>query len=227
MSGQHTWGKGVNRAVGRRFATSRDPIADAVAADVSAASAGRKTAEAAGSPWAEPIDLGVSIDPGAPLPHLIADGIRAVLVFHAGLPADPDWDGTTVTVVDPNEPTDRRLSWVVFAGVAHVSLGGPNDEALSGHPLFEAGLRHYQAHEVHNSELIASMERRNRIHPNHRPERFASLRHLIITFHDETFDCVCRSWTAGTVEAAFGDALAMALGAARTGNFHDAPGGPE
>lgn len=227
MSGQPSRWEDVKGAARRRFATSRDPIADAVAADVSAATAGRKSAEAAGSPWAEPIDLGVSIDPGAPWPQLVADGIRAVLVFHAGLPADSDWDGTTVTVVDPNESTDRRLSWVVFAGVAHVSLGGPNDEALSGHPLFEAGLRHYQAHEIHNSELIASMERRNRVHPNHRPEAFASLRHLIITFHDETFDCVCRSWTAGTVDAAFGDALAMALVAVRTGHFHDAPGGPE
>jgi hypothetical protein len=32
------------------------------------------------------------------------------------------------------------------------------------------------------------MERRNRVHPHHRPEGFWSLRHLIITFHDETID---------------------------------------
>ncbi|MCP4965056.1 MAG: hypothetical protein GY926_07455 [bacterium] len=71
------------------------------------------------------------------------------------------------------------------------------------------------------------MERRNRIHPNHRPEAFASLRHLIITFHDETFDCVCESWTAGTIEAAFGDAIALACGAVRTGNFSATRGGQE
>lgn len=227
MSGQHSRWEDLKGAAGRRFAASGDSIADAVAADVSAASAGRGSAKAAGLPWAEPIDLRVSIDPGAPLPHLVADGLKAVLVFHGGLPLDPDWDGTTVTVVDPNESTVRRLSWVVFSGVAHVSLGGPNDEALNGHPLFEAGLRHYQAHEVHNSELIASMERRNRVHPNHRPETFASLRHIIITFHDETFDCVCRSWGAGTVDAAFGDAMAMAFGAVRTGDFDASSGGQE
>lgn len=227
MSGQHSRWEDVKRAVRRRFATSGDPFADAVAADVSAAAAGRKSAEAAGLPWAEPIDLGVSIDPGAPMPHLVADGRRAVLVFHAGLPIEPDWDGTTATVVDPNEFKTRRLSWVVFAGVAHVSLGGPNDEALSGHPLFDAGLRRYEVHEVHNSELIVSMERRNRVHPNHRPEKFASLRHLIITFHDETFDCVCRSWSAGTVDAAFGDAMAMAFAALGTGDFDVTGGGHE
>jgi hypothetical protein len=32
------------------------------------------------------------------------------------------------------------------------------------------------------------MERRNRVHPHHRPEGFWSLRQLIITFHDETID---------------------------------------
>ncbi len=142
MSRQDSWWDDAKRAARRRFDASDDPIADAVAADASAAAADRRRADAAGSTWAEPIDLGVSIDPGAPLPHLVADGLRAVLVFHAGLPADPDWDGMTVTVVDPKEPTVRRLSWVVFAGVAHVALGGPNDEALSGHPLFDAGLRH-------------------------------------------------------------------------------------
>lgn len=31
------------------------------------------------------VDLGVSIDIGAPLPHLVSDGLRAVVVFHTGL----------------------------------------------------------------------------------------------------------------------------------------------
>jgi len=43
--------------------------------------------------------------------------------------------------------------------------------------------------------------------------------------NDETFDCVCRSWAAGTVDAAFGDALAMAVVAVRTGTFNDTPDG--
>jgi hypothetical protein len=85
-----------------------------------------------------------------PLPHLLANGLRSVLLFHAGLdpgrPGSP-WSNRHATV--------RRLSWLVFEGVAHVSLGGPNDEALHSHPLHAAGLRHYQAHEVHNSDVIA------------------------------------------------------------------------
>ena len=97
--------------------------------------------------FAEGIDLGVSIDVGAPLPHLVADGMRAVVVFHAGLPHDTDWGGRSVTVVDPGESNERNLGWVMFDGVYHGSLGPPNDEALAGHPLHGAGLEYYSAHE--------------------------------------------------------------------------------
>lgn len=228
MSGGHSRWEDV-KAAARRTASRAGlgPIAEARAADEAAAEAGRREAADAGDPWAEPVELGVSIDPGAPLPHLLADGLRAVLVFHAGLDPDPSWDGTTVTVIDPADAAVRRLSWIIFEGVAHVSLGGANDEALHGHPLYAAGLRHYQAHEIHSSQLVAEMERRNRVHPHHRPEAFRSLRHLIITFHDETFDCVCRSWTSGTITTSFEDGLAMAATALRTGEFPGGAGGTQ
>ena len=74
---------------------------------------------------AERVDLGVSIDVGAPLPHLLADGQRAAVVFHAGLTPDAGWDGSTVTVVDPAAEVERNLGWVIFDGVYHVSLGPP------------------------------------------------------------------------------------------------------
>ncbi len=227
MSGGHSRWEDVKAAARRKASRAgRDPIAEARAADQAAAEAGRRKAADVGDPWAEPVDLGVSIDPGAPLPHLLADGLRAVLVFQAGLDPDPNWDGTTVTVVDPADAAARRLSWIVFEGVAHVSLGGPNDEAQHGHPLYAAGLRHYQAHEVHNSDLVAEMERRNRVHPHHRPEAFQSLRHLIIAFHDETFDCVSRSWTSGTITTSFEDGLVVAVAALRTGEFAAPEGRP-
>ena len=101
--------------------------------------------------FAQVVDLGVSIEVGAPLPHLVSDGTRAVVVFHAGLAPDPKWDGFTVTVVDPGADVDRNLGWVIFEGVYSVSLGPPNDEALAGHPLYGAGLEYYSAHEVRDS----------------------------------------------------------------------------
>jgi hypothetical protein len=30
----------------------------------------------------------------------------------------------------------------------------------------------------------------NRVHPEHNASRFGSLRHFVLTFHDNTFECV-------------------------------------
>lgn len=178
---------------------------------------GRKTPKS-GS-YAEVVDLGVSIDVGAPLPHLVSDGQRAVVVFHAGLPPDPGWDGASVTVVDPGADIERNLGWVIFDGVYHVSLGPPNEEALGGHPLYGAGLEYMSAHEVRSSAVVAEFERRNRVHRHHKPERFDALTHMVITFHDETLECLCRSWTSGALTADFDSALAAARSALRSGEI--------
>jgi len=212
MSGGHSkWEDVKAAALRRRTGWTSDSLAAAARVDAERAGTERQAAKKSGRPYAEPIDLDVSIDIGAPLPHLLTDGQRAVVIFHAGLPADPTWDGTTVTVVDPGTSEFRRISWVIFDGVYQATLGPPNDEALASHPLYDAGLSAYQAHEVHNSDLIATLEGRNRVHPHHRPERFDALRHLIITFHDETFECVCSSWSSGEIEADFENALAMGI----------------
>lgn len=42
---------------------------------------------------------------------------------------------------------------------------------------------------------------------------------MIITFHDETVECVCRSWKSGSLEAEFGAAVSAAVDALRTGEF--------
>jgi len=112
-----------------------------------------------------------------------------------------------------------NVRWSSFIRDYHVSLGAPNDEALAGHPLHGSGLEHYAAHEVRNSDLIATLEQRNRVHRHHRSESFESLRHVIITFHDETLECVCRSWKAGPFEADFGGAVTASVDALRTGEM--------
>ncbi len=174
-----------------------DPIAAAVAGYEAEAAAGRRSAARAGRPWAEPVELGVAIDPGAPVPHLVTDGLRAVLVFHAGLEPDPDWDGTSVTVVDPADATIRILGWIVFEGIREVSMGGPNDEGLHEHPLYGSGLVHYKAHEVRPVE--------------------PSSHEVIITFHDGAFTCVCSEWSSGSLAADFRTAMALAVNALRDG----------
>jgi hypothetical protein len=56
-----------------------------------------------------------------------------------------------------------------------------------------------------DSPWIAALERRNRVHRLHDPERFASRRHFILPFHDSTFECI-----ADVVEATLPDAAGPA-----------------
>lgn len=78
---------------------------------------------------------------------------------------------------------------VRFRACAHM-FGPPNDEAFGGHPLAGRGLRPYGAFEVVGSSWIRQLERMNSVHERHRPERFAKLRHFVLSFHDSTFECV-------------------------------------
>ena len=50
--------------------------------------------------------------------------------------------------------------------------------------------RPYGIYEVRHSSWVRALERMNRVHSGHDPERFARLRHYVFTFHDSTFECV-------------------------------------
>jgi hypothetical protein len=74
-------------------------------------------------------------------------------------------------------------------------FGGPNDEALSGHPLYSRGLKFYSAHQVLNSSWIKIREKMNSVHPRHNPIFFYKKNHYIITFHDNMFECIADECT--------------------------------
>mgnify|MGYP006870687900 FL=1 len=166
----------------------------------------RDLADARGEPWAEVIDLGVRWSPGAPLPHLVSDGSRAFVVCLADLP-DPSWDGATTRVVSPDDATVDGIVVIELAGCDSVMIGGPNDEALGGHPLSGRGLAPYEAHEVHRSAWIEDRIAQNSVHPHHREDGFRQLRHLVLAFHDEMVEALCREARAETVYGTIGGVL--------------------
>lgn len=102
---------------------------------------------------------------GAPLPIVLATEQSFVLGYYT----DDD---------------DDRFIIVEFDRVLAHFFGGPNDEALDGHPLSDRGLEAYAVFEVFNSSWLRGMERMNRVHPSHYPEAFEGYRHFIFTFHD-------------------------------------------
>jgi hypothetical protein len=126
-------------------------------------------------------------DPGAPMPIVVADEGRVELAYVARSvrPASVEEDGVVVAVVRFERPR------------AHM-FGPPNDEALSGHPLWGRGLRPYGAYRVERSSWIRAVVRMNAVHPRHRPERFAALTHYVFTFHDSTFECLAHGFQSET-----------------------------
>jgi hypothetical protein len=164
------------------------------AAHLDVLAAEREVARIAGDEYAVELDVALPWSTGAPLPHLLANGHRAYLLFYLADP-DPEWDGTWVRVVDPAATEPEPLGVVEFHHVHSVKLGGPNDEAIEGHPLHGKGLRAYAAHQVANSHWITQAERVNSVHPQHRGGWHERLKHYVFCFHDETFECLAEGLT--------------------------------
>lgn len=70
----------------------------------------------------------------------------------------------------------------------------PNDEARSGHRLYDVGLREVLwLGEVYESGLIAELERRNRVHARHSAEQYTALRHWVAPLKECTVEVVAHS----------------------------------
>jgi hypothetical protein len=133
---------------------------------------------------------------GTPLPLVIADERRVVLAFYVQ-EIQPGWNGSSVRIVDP-ATSNQPLALVRFNGCQAHMFGPPNDEAFAGHPLSGRGLRPYSAFRVEDSSWIRRLERMNSVHPHHKPERFWKMQHIIFSFHDSTFECVCGGFDVRT-----------------------------
>jgi hypothetical protein len=121
------------------------------------------------------VDSSVRWEPNAPNAVLLADdSARAVLALDAH-----------------RDDSDTRAVVLIWEGVRHSSMGSPSDEAVSGHRLYEKGLRDLTwLGLVQESELIASLERINSVHPMHKPERYADLIHHILPLKEATVEVV-------------------------------------
>jgi hypothetical protein len=166
----------------------------------------RDLAAARGEQYAKVIDIGPRWDVGAPLPHLVSNGSRAFVACLASQ-SDPRWDGTYVQVVSPADPQPSPFVVIEMWGCEEIRLGGPNDEAMEGHPLYGRGLDGYRAHEVVNSEWIEEAIRVNSVHPRHSDAAFRRLRHYALLFHDEMLEALAQGIESRLVTGTMGTIL--------------------
>jgi hypothetical protein len=134
-----------------------------------------------------------AFDPGASAPFVLANDFKLFLAYRA------------------SGDTDDRVILEFARARAHY-FGSPNDEALTGHPLALRGLTHYGSFEILNSSWIRILEERNRVHHRHDPKRFLALHHFILTFHDETFECVAEDVSIVCRNASGSEFLSIMLG---------------
>lgn len=132
---------------------------------------------------------------GAPLPVVLADG-HSVVVAYLMDTTPEGWDGSTPPRGVTPESSDEKIVVVTFTGCLAHFMGPPNDEAFDGHPLASRGLAPYGSFEIKGSSWIREMERRNEVHRDHRGGWLDCWRHFALTFHDEVFECVARSFSA-------------------------------
>src|ERR1051326_1053079 len=168
-----------------------------MAARAAVLQAERDLAAAKGEQYAVPMEFPVSWDHGAPLPHLLKNDYRTFLVFFLQ-DVDPNWDGTYVSVREPNSNVSEKLALVAFERCICAKMGTPNDEVLHGHPLYGKGLAAYEAMSVENSTWLNDLEKINAVHSCYKAEFWRSLKHYILPFHDSTFECVARGFTVET-----------------------------
>jgi hypothetical protein len=153
----------------------------------------RALAASRNEPYAEPFGFPVKWDIGAPLPFLLCNDYRTYLTFYMR-DQDPDWDGTSVKIVNPASVQDAALCLVSFERCTSAKLGHPNDEAQHGHWLAGRGLEGYTAQVVKNSPWLKEVAKTNSAHRNDRPEIWNSLNHYVFWFHDRTFECLAESY---------------------------------
>ncbi|QDU47118.1 hypothetical protein Mal52_56460 [Symmachiella dynata] len=151
----------------------------------SAAAIRRELATVTGEEHAVWLDLGVRPEAAISGAVLIQTESRCYLIFNA---SNLDVDGRAAQAI------------AEFKYPRNTRFGAPNDEALSGHPLYGRGLQPYDAFEVINSRWLVEELRQNQVaFPNYE----FSCRHFIFTFHDSSFECLAEDLSVTVDERPF------------------------
>jgi hypothetical protein len=142
------------------------------------------------------LDLGVRWNPNAPEALLLSDDF-----------------GKTMLALNPHHgDPDRRCVVLVWSGARSASRADPNDEAISGHRLYERGLNKVLwAGDVRGSNAIRALEMQNRVHPYHDPSRFEGLVHHVVLLKECVVEVVAEAVSVRRFEGRTLDAVNAAM----------------
>lgn len=113
-----------------------------------------------------------NMNTGSPMPVVLEGNSGSLYVlFYAGVE-----DGIIVVIK--------------FFRVSIYKYGTPDDEVLHGHPYYKLGLGFYSFSELKNSDWIEELIKINSVHAQFNKKNWKNCRHFILTFKDQTFECV-------------------------------------
>ena len=135
-----------------------------------------------------------------------------------------DWpqpDTVNAAIVIANGPRlticygtgEDEFAVLTFPRSTELKAGGPNDEALNGHPLYRFGLRPYSIHRIESSPWLQELERRNSVHPRHDAKEFLRDKiHYLFALKEETIECVVTERDTSQVHVEVFKSRSLALG---------------
>ncbi len=130
---------------------------------------------------------------GAPCPVVYSSEHSLYVTYYLNFD-ESESDESSVKIIDSHTTSEPSIIVKFDHAYAHF-FGPPNDEALHGHPLYNAGLEPYSYFEVLNSSWIDKHEKMNRVHHHHDKESYKEYRHFIFTFHDSTLEVISEGYS--------------------------------
>jgi len=154
----------------------------------------RKLAAARGEPYAIPAEFPIRWSMGAPMPFVMSDGYRTFLTFYVDVP-DPEWDGTSTTVITPSSPDTYTLCAVTIDQCVLHRFGAPDEDILyaDGHPLSGKGLEPYTAQVIVDSPWLVEYRAMQGEADQDGHDVSYGLKHFAFWFHDNSFECLAQA----------------------------------
>jgi hypothetical protein len=138
------------------------------------------------------IDTKYPINMGAPAPKIICDDNNLTLLFYVDL---FDLSKTTDKIKERDIFNDSGVATLTFKFFRIYKFGVPNDDLIIAHPYYKLGLKPYSFYLVEDSDWIKDIKRIEKHHPYFNEKKYNDLNHYIITFKDNTFECIAKGFS--------------------------------
>ena len=123
----------------------------------------------------EKIETKFIIDDGFPSPKIISNSNNLYLNFRVD-----DENYETVTL--------KFLNHHLY------KIGYPGNETLYYHPYSINGINTSEIYLIKNSDWINELKEIDKNHPYFNEDKWNSLNHYVITFHDDLFECIAKNF---------------------------------